>query len=111
MNRDDDLYGRTIAWRETMRNPRFFLLDAHCVFVLPLFLFHIRWWTFAVLLITFLCFAAMRMFQYGPSSAMRALRSAIAGPLRKPFGNTFLRPVVDYGFEYRIEGDTQRFRH
>jgi len=26
------------------------------------------------------------------------------GPLRRPFGDSRLRPVVDYGFEYRIEG-------
>ncbi|KAB0565341.1 MULTISPECIES: IcmT/TraK family protein [Brucella] len=104
MNRDEDLYGRTIMWRETMRTPSFFLLDAHCIFVLPLFLFHKRWWTFAVLLVTVLSFAAMRLFQYRPSSAVRAFRSVLAGPLRQPFGDSRLRPGVDYGFEYRIEG-------
>ncbi|WP_409450193.1 IcmT/TraK family protein [Brucella sp.] len=54
-----------------MHTPSFFLLDAHCIFVLPLFLFRMRWWTFAVLLATVLSFAALRMFPYRLASAVR----------------------------------------
>ncbi|WP_217284129.1 IcmT/TraK family protein [Brucella pituitosa] len=54
-------------------------------FVLPLFLFHKRWWTFAVLLVTVLSFAAMRLFQYRPSSAVRAFRSVLAGLCASPW--------------------------
>ncbi len=110
MNRDADLYGRTIAWRETMRTPCFFLLDAHIVFVLPLFVFHIRWWTFAVLVFAVLAFAALRGFQYRPSSALRLLRSALAGPLRPAQSVKPARFAVDFGFEYRIQARLHRKR-
>ncbi len=110
MNSNGDLYGQPIAWRETMRNPSFFLLDAHFVFVLPLFLFHIRWWTLLVLLVAVLAFVAMRVFQYRPSSAMRAARSALAGPLRPAQGGYHARIAVDYGFEYRFKTNSRRSR-
>lgn len=75
-------------WRETMRTPSFFLLDAHCIFVLPRFLFCIRSWTFAVLLATVLSFAAIRMFPYRPASAVREFRSALAVLCASPLATT-----------------------
>lgn len=75
-------------WRETMLTPSFFLLDAHCIFVLPRFLFCIRSWTFAVLLATVLSFAAMRMFPYRPASAVREFRSALAVLCASPLATT-----------------------
>ncbi|WP_409558579.1 hypothetical protein [Brucella sp.] len=71
-----------------MRTPSFFLLDAHCIFVLPRFLFCIRSWTFAVLLATVLSFAAIPMFPYRPASAVREFRSALAVLCASPLATT-----------------------
>lgn len=39
-----------------------------------------------------------------PGKCCAGIQIGACGPLRQPFGDNRLRPVVDYGFEYRIEG-------
>ncbi|WP_198763764.1 IcmT/TraK family protein [Brucella anthropi] len=98
---DGDIYGRTIKWRETMRNPSFFMLDGYFIIFLPIFLFHIRWWTFELLVFSAIMFGAFRVFKYRPSSAFRAVRSALAGSNRPVRPSFKARSAIDYGFEYR----------
>ncbi|QWK81253.1 IcmT/TraK family protein [Ochrobactrum sp. BTU1] len=100
MSHQSDIFGRTVEWRETMRNPSFFMLDGYFVLFLPLFFFHIRWWTFTALIIAAFAFGAMRFFKYRPSSAFRAVRSALAGSLRPCRPRYKARSSIDYGFEY-----------
>ncbi|OYR17614.1 IcmT/TraK family protein [Brucella thiophenivorans] len=99
MNETENIYGRTVEWRETMRNPSFFMMDGYFVLFLPIFLFHIRWWTFTVLVIMAIVFGTMRFFNYRPSSAFRAVRSLLAGSYRPARRGISGRSAIDYGFE------------
>jgi intracellular multiplication protein IcmT len=67
-------------WRDSARNPRFFLIDARAAFPLLLFLLHIRWWTFflAVGVMTF--FGLLERYGFSLSVFLRWLRFTLAGP-------------------------------
>lgn len=67
-------------WRDSARNPRFFLIDARAAFPLLLFLLHIRVWTFVVAIIVMAFFAAIEHYGFSLVVFLRWLRSTLAGP-------------------------------
>jgi len=66
-------------WRDSARTPRFIIFSAYIAVPLVLFLFHIRIWTFAVLVFTVAAMTVIEYFGYTPPVAALALRSWIAG--------------------------------
>lgn len=69
-------------WRDTARHPRFFMIDARAAFPFLFFLAHMRFWTFALALITMGFFALLEKFGFTLAIFFRWLRSFIAGPYK-----------------------------
>ncbi len=66
-------------WRDTARTPRFWIFSAYIVVPLVLFLFHIRWWTFTVLVVAIGVMSIIEYFGYTPPVAALSLRMWLAG--------------------------------
>lgn len=73
---------RAAFWRDSARQPRFFMVDALAALPLVLFLLHIRLWTLYVAIATMIFFAILERFNFTVPVFMRWLRSTLAGPVR-----------------------------
>ncbi len=80
-----------------MARPRLLFFDARLVFFVILFAFHIRWWTFTLLVAAICGFTAANQLNYSIESLLRLLRSRLTGATRPALPYTRLRPMVDYG--------------
>lgn len=69
-------------WRDSARNPRFFMVDALAALPLVLFLLHIRLWTFYLAVTTVIFFAVLERFNFTVPVFVRWLRSSIAGKIK-----------------------------
>ncbi len=72
----------TAYWRDSARNPRFFMVDALAALPLVLFLLHIRWWTFYLAIATIVFFGVLERFDFTVPVFLRWARSTIAGKIR-----------------------------
>lgn len=70
-------------WRESARSVRLAFMSVYVLGPLLLFLLHIRFWTFGVLITTIVVMTVIEQFGYTPPVAMLALRALIAGKLVK----------------------------
>jgi intracellular multiplication protein IcmT len=66
-------------WRETGRAPRLWFFSAYIAVPLVFFLFHIRLWTFLLLVLSIAGMTVIERFGYTPPVALLALRAWIAG--------------------------------
>lgn len=66
-------------WRDSARSLRFFVVSAYVAVPVLLFLLHIRWWTFAVLVATIVVMIVIEQFGYTIPVAALALRARLAG--------------------------------
>ena len=85
-----NIYRSTVHRRYAMARPRL-------EFFIILFVFHIRWWTFAVLVFAIAGFTGAGYFNYALKNVLRLARSELVGPFRPAVAYTRLRPMVDYG--------------
>lgn len=69
-------------WRDSARNPRFFVVDALAAFPLVLFLLHIRLWTFYLAILAIIFFAVIERFNFTIPIFLRWMRSTLAGRIR-----------------------------
>lgn len=69
--------------RETARPLRLFFMSAYVAVPLLVFLLHIRYWTFVLLILTIAVMTIIERYGYTPPVALLALRSTIAGKLVK----------------------------
>jgi intracellular multiplication protein IcmT len=69
-------------WRDSARNPRFFLVDARAAFPLFLFLMHIRIWTGILVVLSLLIFGIIEHYGFTVPVSLRWLRTAFAGPIK-----------------------------
>lgn len=69
-------------WRDSARNPRFFVVDALAAFPLILFLLHIRLWTFYLAILAIIFFAVIERFNFTIPIFLRWARSTLAGRIR-----------------------------
>jgi len=70
-------------WRDSARNPRFFMFDAFAAFPLVLFLLHIRWWTLCIALVFTIFLGILERFKFSIPVFFRFVRSTLAGKIRK----------------------------
>ena len=75
-------FSSTAHWRDSARNPRFFMIDARATFAIILFLVHISQWTGYVVIINTLFFAILERFGFTVPVFFRWFRSFLAGPFR-----------------------------
>lgn len=92
-----NIYRSTVHWRYAMARPHLMFFDARLIFFIILFVFHIRWWTFAVLVFAIAGFTGASYFNYSLENVTRLARSKIVGPFRPAMAYTRLRPMVDFG--------------
>lgn len=87
----------TVLWRYAMSRPHLLFFDARLIFFIALFGFHIRWWTFTLLVLAIAGFTGAIYFSYTLENVVRLMRSKIVGPFIPAAPYTRLRPMVDYG--------------
>jgi hypothetical protein len=85
------------AWRDTYKPARLFVLDARLLFVLLPTLLWVRIYTIVPLLLAAgLLFYVERRLEMSVPSALRAMRSMIAGHRRPALNASKLRYPIDY---------------
>ena len=87
-----------------MARPHLVFFDALLSFLIILFVFHIRWWTFAVLAFAIAGFTSANYFNYSLENVVRLFRLKLVGPFRPAVAYTRLRPMVDYGSDALSHG-------
>jgi len=92
-----NIYRSTVHWRYAMARPHLMFFDARLIFFVALFGFHIRWWTFMLLVLAIAGFTVASYFNYTLENVMRLVRSKLVGQFRPAVSYTRLRPMVEYG--------------
>ena len=69
-------------WRDSARSARFFLVDARAAFPLFIFLMHIRYWTFILVIVSAVFFSIIEHYGFTVPVFLRWVRSFLAGPLK-----------------------------
>jgi hypothetical protein len=95
-----NIYRSTVHWRYAMARPHLMFFDARLIFFIALFGFHIRWWTFMLLVLAVAGFTGASYLNYTLENVVRLLRSKLVGPFRPAVPYTRLRLMVEYGAEY-----------
>jgi hypothetical protein len=99
-----NIFRSTVHWRYAMARPSLTLVDARLVFFVALFAFHIRWWTFFLLVMALTTFAVAGQLNYSLEGLWRLLKSRIAGRRRPAVPYTRLRPYLTYGDQAPVKG-------
>lgn len=92
-----NIYRSTVHWRYAMARPHLMFFDARLIFFIILFVFHIRWWTFGVLVFAIAGFTVASYFNYSLENVVRLFRSKLVGAFRPAVAYTRLRPMADFG--------------
>ncbi|MBS0359397.1 MAG: IcmT/TraK family protein [Proteobacteria bacterium] len=74
-----DAIPQSTHWRDSARNPRFFMIDFRAVFPVFLLLLHIRWWSFAVTVVAIFFFTMLERYGFTVVVFFRWLRAFLAG--------------------------------
>ncbi|MDE0538112.1 MAG: IcmT/TraK family protein [Rhodospirillales bacterium] len=85
-----------VAWRDTMRPVRFYMIDARLLALLTVWLFVPNWWTTAAVLSAIAAFRVAEVRGFRFRAGLRALRAASAGR-RHALHAARLRRFVDFG--------------
>lgn len=75
-------FSSTAHWRDSGRNPRFFLVDARAAFPIFLFLMHIKVWTGMLVLFSAAFFGILEHYGFTVPVFLRWLRCFVAGPIK-----------------------------
>jgi len=86
------------SWRDTYKQPRFFIIDARIAYFMLPALLHVRWWTVLIV-----CIVASILFYFERrrglhlAAAGRTLRWWLAGDDRPAVNPVKKRKMADYG--------------
>lgn len=72
----------TAHWRDSAREPRFFVINARAVFPLFMWILHARMWTFWIAIIGISFFVILERFGFTPTVFGRWLKNVIAGNIK-----------------------------
>ncbi|MDA8586546.1 IcmT/TraK family protein [Rhodobacteraceae bacterium] len=103
-----NIYRSTVHWRYAMARPHLLFFDARLIFFIILFIFHIRWWTFAVLVFAIAGFTGASYFSFSLENVVRLVRSKLVGQFRPAVSHTRLRPMADYGSDALLSQRTEQ---
>ena len=84
-------------WRNSMRIVRFFAFDGRSAIPVPILLFHARWSTLTLMILTLLLFRFLEQKGLTVPAAMRNLRSWIVGKNRPGWLSVNHRKFRDFG--------------
>ncbi|MEC5291945.1 IcmT/TraK family protein [Aurantimonas sp. C2-6-R+9] len=82
-----------------MKTPRLLIFDARVIVFVALLVFHLRVWTALLLVAGLMVFWLIERAGLRFPSALRALRSRIAGRQRPARAAHLYRSTIDFGFE------------
>lgn len=91
-----DRYG--VPYRDTARPARFFFVDARALFPVVVWLFHMKTWTLAIAAISIGLLYLVERKGMNVPSAVRSMRSWLAGRGRPAVPVTLRRRLVDWDF-------------
>lgn len=80
-------------WRESARGLRLAMFSAHVAVPVLLFILHIRWWTFGVLMTTIVTMMVIERLGFTVPVAILALRAKLAGPFVKRRRSMFAKQL------------------
>lgn len=83
-------------WRNTMRSPRFFTLDARAAFPFLFLLIHFRIWTLVVAICITAVFYWAERHGFSYEVAVRRVRSFVVGKQRFATSLTSRRRMLDF---------------
>lgn len=92
-------FGTPLYWRETHKQPRFFIFDGRLVFLILLVIMHLRFWTVFLAIATMIILFFFERKGVSADSILRFLRARIVGQRRTARGVAAERHPVDFGFE------------
>ena len=69
-------------WRDSARNPRFYIIDAYACFPFLLLFLHIRKWTFLLALLSTIFFILLERFGFTVPVFLRWIRATLVGKYR-----------------------------
>ena len=110
MGHGGSIYGEPIVWRDTIRSPRLLIFDARLIFCCALLIVHLRVWTALILLVGIVIFWLIERAGLRFPSALRALRSKIAGAARPAMPGSLYRGSITTAFENHPLLSAQRRR-
>ena len=93
------MFGRPLYWRDTFRNPRFFIMDGRIALLILIFILHITFWTFLLVVTTATVLWYFERKGVGPDDIFRFVRAGIVGRRRTARGLSAERSAVDYSYE------------
>lgn len=70
------------TWRDSARNPKFFIVDYRACFPLLALLFNIAWSTFIIAVLAVIFFSALNYYGFTIPVFLRWLRTVLAGPYK-----------------------------
>ena len=110
MAEQGSMFGEPIVWRDTIRSPRLLVFDARLIFFCALIVFHLRIWTVVALLVGVMVFWLIERAGLRFPSALRALRSRLAGATRPAMPRSLYRSAITTAFEGHPLLPAQRHR-
>ncbi len=75
-------FGPSAHWRDSARNPRFFIVDARAAFPIFFFLMHIRLWTGVLVVVSAVFFGVLEHYGFTVPVFLRWIRGFVAGPVK-----------------------------
>ena len=75
-------FSPTAHWRDSARDPRFFMVDARAAFPIFFFLMHIRLWTGILVIVSAVFFGILEHYGFTLPVFLRWLRLFFAGPVK-----------------------------
>jgi len=72
----------TAKWRDSARNPKFFIVDYRACFPLLALLFHISWSTLIFAILGTIFFTALNYYGFTIPVFLRWIRTTLAGPYK-----------------------------
>ncbi|MFI4954508.1 MAG: IcmT/TraK family protein [Gammaproteobacteria bacterium] len=72
-------------WRDSARNPRFFIIDYRATFPLLALIFNPTWWTLYLTVGAVIFFVALEYYGFTVPVFFRWIRSALGGPRKESY--------------------------
>ncbi|WP_217430525.1 IcmT/TraK family protein [Sulfitobacter algicola] len=93
-----------------MARPLLAFFDARLIFLIAFFAFHIRWWTFLILVIARTLFGVAEQLNYSLASLVRLLKSRLTGRCRSAVPYTRPRSMEEYSPGLAMRDEAKPFR-
>ncbi|ALB23855.1 putative intracellular multiplication protein IcmT [Piscirickettsia salmonis] len=74
-----------VHWRDSARHPKLYIIDARACFPIVLFIFHMKFSTFIIAILSVIFLSILRKFDLNIKSFFIVIREVIASRVKKRF--------------------------